>query len=168
METTLLTQLYVILLTITSKTMGIYIWAGSFLFCNVWVRNFRHLCGVVSLSCQYICMYVKLLLDARKVSFIFTLIYNGSREYFTLRYNGRTEYFTLRYNGSTEYFTRKKPCNNNYISCNIVRCNRNPATLHQPRHLPITFVSAVLPVDDPPVILNQKERSVTSLTGPWK
>jgi len=135
-------------------------------------------------------MYVKLLLDARKVSFIFTLIYNGSREYFTLRYNGRTEYFTLRYNGSTEYFTlryngsteyftlryngsteyftRKKPCNNNYISCNIVRCNRNPATLHQPRHLPITFVSAVLPVDDPPVILNQKERSVTSLTGPWK
>jgi hypothetical protein len=87
-----------------------------------------------------------MLLDARKFSFI----------------------FTLSLNGSTEYFTRKTFCNNNYNSCNIVRCNRTPATLHLPRHLPITFVSAGWPVDDPRLFWTRSNEHATGLTGPWK
>ena len=110
-ETTLLTQSCYILLTITSETIGTNIWARSFLFCNVRLQNVRHLCGVDSLSCQYISMHVKVLLDTRKFSFI----------------------FALSLNGSTEYFTRKKLWNNDYNSFNIVRCNITPATLYPPR-----------------------------------
>lgn len=135
-ETTLLTQLCCVLLTIPSDTIGTYIWTRSFLFCNVRIRNFPHLCGVDSLSCQYICMYsyVKVLLDTRKTSFI----------------------FTLSLNASTQYFTRKKLWNNNYNSCNIVRCNWTPGDLTSTSTLVNNFCISCITNRLPAVILNQK------------